>query len=137
MADPILLTGIVGTAAAVVGAATPILFERRKGRKDREADAEKASSANIESWAELNKALNREIARLHSDVDRIRSDYETAIARQQREHEAEMQRQRADYEARLEADHRRITELETDVASLKRILGQGLDGPGQGQGRGQ
>ncbi len=129
MADPALLTGIVGAAAGLIGAATPILFERRHGRKEREAkdekDARELADSSIESWAELNKALAREIARLHTDVDRIRSDYEAAIERQQRQHEAEMQRQRADYEGRLDSAQLRITELETDVASLKRILGQG------------
>lgn len=128
MADPALLTGVVGAAAGVVGAATPVVFERWHRKKDRQAEARKEAeglaSSSIESWAELNKALNREISRLHSDVDRIRSDYESAIARQRADYEAAMERQRADYEARLDSAHRRITELETDVASLKRILGQ-------------
>lgn len=123
MADPILLTGVVGTVAAVIGAATPILFERRHGRKEREAEAEKEAQAladsSVKSWAELNKALNREIGRLHDDVDRIRSDYESALARQ-----------RAEHEAQLAGANRRIADLEADVASLQRLLS-----PGQGPGR--
>jgi gas vesicle protein len=121
MADPALLTAIVGTAAGLIGAATPILFERRHGRKEREAgaekDAKKLADSSIESWAALNKALNREIGRLHDDVDRIRSDYESAIARQRTEHETQ-----------LAGAHQRIADLEADVASLRRILSpdQGL-----------
>lgn len=123
MTDPILLTGVVGTVAAVIGAATPILFERRHGRKEREAEAEKDAKAladsSVKSWAELNKALNREIGRLHDDVDRIRSDYEAAIARQ-----------RAEHETQLAGAHQRIADLEADVASLRRLLS-----PGQGRDR--
>lgn len=129
VADPTALTAIIGSASGVISAACAILFERRHEGRDADAEAEKTAKgladSSIESWTELNKALNREIARLHSDVDRIRSDYETAMERQRTEYEAAMQRQRTEYETQLAADHRRITDLETDVASLRRLLSPG------------
>jgi hypothetical protein len=117
MADPTVITAVVGTIAAVIGASTPIIIERRHDRAtehDRETDAaEETEATRVASWAGLNEALGREIERLQQDVARIRSDYEAALARQ-----------RDEYEAKLAASTSRITELETDVASLRRLLGQ-------------
>lgn len=134
VADPTALTAIIGAAAGILGAAAPIVIDRRRDKHDREADAKHAAediaSSSIESWTELNKALNREIARLHADVDRIRSDYESAMERQRREYEAALARQRTDYEEQLRDARQRITDLEADVASLRRLLS-----PEQGHGQ--
>lgn len=129
MPDPTVLTGIVGTAAGALGGAAAYLTARREKKRDDDKEAEDKAASSIESWTELNKALNREIARLHSDVDRIRSDYETALERQRHDYEAAMERQRRDYEAQLGDARQRITDLEADVASLRRLLS-----PEQGKG---
>lgn len=132
MADPAALTAMVGAAAGLLGALTPILIERRQDRRNREADekqsAEKMADSSVRSWSELNLALNREIERLHEDLNRIRADYEAAIDRQQREHVEAMEKQRREYEFQLAEARRRITDLETDVASLRRLLKPGQDG---------
>lgn len=116
MADPTIITAVVGAAAGVIGAATPILFERRhkreKSQDDEVTEEKELAGTQVASWTGLNEALGREIERLHQDIDRIRTDYESA-----------MRRQREDYEAQLNVAHVRIAELETDVASLRRLLG--------------
>lgn len=115
MADPTVITAFVGTAVGVIGAATPILLERRHRRdqeKDRETEAAgEFATATVANWTALNDALNREISRLHSDIDRIRTEYQAA-----------MDRQRADYEAQLAAAHEQIAELRAEVATLRRLL---------------
>lgn len=132
VADPAVLTAVVSAGAAVLGALTPVFIQRHQERREREAEAEQSAGklvdSSITSWAELNRALNAEIARLHGDLDRIRRDYEAAIKRQQREHDAAMARQRQDYEGQLGEARQRITDLETDVASLRRLLAPGQGG---------
>lgn len=132
MADPTALTAIIGVGAAALGAFAPIVIDRSHTRREREADAAKSAediaNSSIESWAELNKALNREIDRLHRDVNRIRSDYETAIVRQRHEYEAAMEKQRLTHEAQQAEDRKRIADLEADVASLRRLLSPGQGG---------
>lgn len=104
MADPTALTAIIGAAAAVLGASTPLFIERHNREKVHRDEVAEAAGDNIASWNTLNAALGREIQRLQAAMDR----------------------QRADYENQLDAARNRITELETDVASLRRILGQPL-----------
>jgi gas vesicle protein len=113
VADPTVLTAIVGAAAAALGAVTPLLIERRNRVRSKKDDIEDAAEESIASWGSLNEALGREIQRLHADMDRIRS-----------ENQAVMDRQHTDYETQLIAARKRISELETDVASLQRLLGQ-------------
>lgn len=113
MPDPALLTGIIGAAAGVSGAAIPVIIERHNRRKSAQDELEEAAEESVTSWTSLNEALGREIRRLQGEIDRIRSENQAALARQQ-----------IDYENQLTAARRRITELETDVASLRRILGQ-------------
>jgi gas vesicle protein len=113
VADPTVLTVIIGTVAGVIGAATPIIIERRNGKRSKRDEIEDAAEESIASWGSLNEALGREIQRLHGDLERQRADYQ-----------AVMDKQRADYEAQLDAARKRITDLETDVASLQRLIGQ-------------
>jgi len=113
VADPTVLTAIVGAAAAAIGAITPVIIERRNGKKTKADEIEDAAEESIASWGSLNEALGREIQRLHGDMDRQRADYQAA-----------MEKQRIEYETQLDAARRRITDLETDVASLQRLIGQ-------------
>jgi gas vesicle protein len=102
VADPTVLTAIVGAAAALLGAGTPIVIERRNHKKSQREEIDEAAEESIASWNSLNEALGREIKRLQDTMDRQRTDYET----------------------QLDAARKRITELESDLASLRRILGQ-------------
>ncbi len=113
MADPTLLTGIVGTAAGVVGAAAGWLTARREKNRDDEREAEEKAAGTLASWTALNAALDREIKRLHEDMDRLRADSEQHL-----------RRLREEYEQALQAARQRITELEAEVATLKRLLRQ-------------
>jgi hypothetical protein len=100
MADPTLLTGIIGAGAGVVGAAYGIITGLRERAKEGEKEAEGRAATSLANWSALNEALQREIQR----------------------RDAEMVRLRADYETRLDAAHQRITELETEVGILQRAL---------------
>lgn len=113
MTDPAALTAVIGATAGVIGAGTPIIIERRNRRNARKEREQDTVEDTVASWASLNKALGEEIDRLHSDIDRIRADYHAA-----------MNQQRAEYEEHLDVARKRISELETDVASLRRLLGQ-------------
>lgn len=112
MADPTVLTAVLGAFAGAIGAVTPIIIERRNNRRSRREEIAEAAADSVASWTSLNDALGREITRLHTEMDRIRADCQAA-----------MDRQRAESEKQLHVARSRITELETDVASLRRLLG--------------
>jgi gas vesicle protein len=110
--DPTALTAIVGAAAGCLGAATPVVIARHNRQKAKRDEIEEAAEYNVTSWSTLNDALGREIQRLQFAMDRQRADYAAQLAATRNE-----------YEIQLDAARKRITELETDVASLRRILG--------------
>lgn len=122
--DPALLTGIIGAAAGILGAGTPIVIERHNRKKSAREEIEDAAEDTVASWNSLNEALGREIRRLQDEINRTRTDYRAAMAKQEADYKTAMDQQRGDYEAQLDAARKRITELEADVASLRRILGQ-------------
>jgi hypothetical protein len=93
MADATTITAVVMAAGAAVTAITPIAMRRRQ--KTREQDA-----TVLASFTALNKALGQQIERLQGDMDRLRGDYER----------------------RLGTAQDRITELESEVATLNRLL---------------
>lgn len=111
MADPTILTGIIGTAAGALGAAAAYLTARREKKRDDEREADDLSASSVASWTALNAALDREISRLHQEMDRLRDEYEQHL-----------RRLRDEYEQHLQAARQRITELELEVATLKRLL---------------
>lgn len=123
MPDPALLTGIIGAAAGVFGAGVPVVIERRNRAKSAREEIEEAAGETVASWNSLNEALGREIRRLQDEIATHRAEYQAALAQQRDDYQAAMDRQRTDYETQLDAARKRITELETDVASLRRILG--------------
>lgn len=96
MADPAVITAWVMAAGAAVTAVTPLVMARRKAARQRD-------STTLASFTALNNALDREIQRLHGDMTKLRDDYER----------------------RLDAAQDRITELESEVATLQRLLRQG------------
>ncbi len=96
MADPAVITAWVMAAGAAVTAVTPLVMARRKAARQHD-------SAAVASFTALNDALGREIARLQGDKTKLRDDYER----------------------RLDAAQDRITELESEVATLQRLLRQG------------
>lgn len=72
MTDPILLTGVIGTLAGIIGAATGIYAGQRQKVKDREVEAATAAAAGVASWTALNSALDREIKRLNAEIEAAR-----------------------------------------------------------------
>lgn len=100
MTDATLLTGIIGAGAGVFGAAFGIITGLRERAKESEREAEGRAATSLANWAALNEALQREIQRRDAEMDRLRADYET----------------------RLDLAHKRISELETEVAILQRAL---------------
>lgn len=102
MADPTVLTGVIGSIAGVVGAGYAIITARHEKKKEARRDADDQAANSVASWTALNAALDREIKRLHEEMDRLREEYER----------------------HLEAARRRISELEDEVAALRRLLGR-------------
>jgi uncharacterized protein involved in exopolysaccharide biosynthesis len=100
VADPTLLTGVIGTVAGVIGTTFAVYTARREKVKDDENDDEQRAAGSVASWTALNAALDREIRRMHEEMDRLRDEYER----------------------HLQAARNRITELEGEVATLKRLL---------------
>lgn len=122
MADPTVLTAVIGAIAGTVSALFPIWMERRHAEGERKQKEELAASqlagsakafagTSVESWEKLVAALNHELQRLQDDAERGRRDAAELL-----------DQQRAEYEAQLAAARQRITELEGDVISLKRII---------------
>jgi uncharacterized protein involved in exopolysaccharide biosynthesis len=95
-----MLTALIGTAAGVIGTTFAVITARREKVKDDESEAEERAAGSVASWTALNAALDREIRRMHEEMDRLRDEYER----------------------HLQAARFRITELETEVATLKRLL---------------
>ena len=100
MPDPTVLTGVIGTAAAAISAAAAFVSARRDRTRDEDEDAAARAANSVASWTALNAALDREISRLHEDMNRLRDEYEQ----------------------NLQAARLRISELETEVAALRRAL---------------
>jgi len=96
MADPAVITAWVMAAGAAVTAVTPIVMARRKAAKAQDATV-------LASFTALNSALGREVERLQGDMAKLRDDYER----------------------RLDSAQARISELESEVATLQRLLRQG------------
>jgi predicted RNase H-like nuclease (RuvC/YqgF family) len=113
VADPTLLTGIIGTAAGVLGGGAAWLTAQREKKRDDDRETGELASASVASWTALNAALDREIKRLHEEMDRLRDEYEQHL-----------RRLRDEYEQHLQAARVRITELEAEVGTLKRLLRQ-------------
>lgn len=111
MPDPTFLTGVIGAAAGALGAAAAYLTARREKQRDDDRDADELSASSVRSWTALAAAHDREITRLHQEMDRYRA-----------ESEQRLQRLRDEYEENLKAAGLRITELETEVAALRRAL---------------
>lgn len=96
MADPAIVTAWVMAAGAAVTAVTPIVLERRKTAKQRDPNV-------LAGFTALNDALGQQVERLQGDMTKLRDDYER----------------------RLDAAQQRISELESEVATLQRLLRQG------------
>jgi predicted RNase H-like nuclease (RuvC/YqgF family) len=130
VADPTTLTAVIGTAAGVVGAAAGWLTARRDKARDDKDDAEERAANSVASWTALNAALDREIKRLHEEMDRLRDDSAQHLGRLRDEYEQHLSRLRDEYEQHLQAARHRISVLEAEVATLKRLLRQDSGGPG-------
>lgn len=105
MPDVTTLTGIALAFGAIgAGYVVPLVLTKRKDAGDKERDA-------ISSWAQLNDALQEEIKRVTGELATQRADY-------QRQFDAARQ----DYQGQLDGARRRISELESEVATLQRAL---------------
>lgn len=118
MASPVDYTAIFSAAGSVVAGAAAYIAVRKQNRKDRADDERDRDLTDVASWKGLNDALDREIKRLHEEMDRQREDYERQLREQEERHE----RERA-------LDRKRIAELERDVESLQRLLRGGGNSP--------
>ena len=96
MADPAVITAWVMAAGAAVTAVTPIVMARRKATKQRDPSV-------LAGFTKLNTALDREIERLQGDMTKLREDYER----------------------QLDAAREQIRQLQSEVATLQRLLRQG------------
>lgn len=94
------LTAILGGVGGIGGAAAAVWALLRQSRKDRITEERDKDATDVASWTSLNSALDREIQRLH----------------------AEMDRQGEDHERQMTKANTRIAELERDVESLQRLL---------------
>jgi len=105
MADAGTLTDLVLGAGALAAAyVVPLVLTRRRDSADKEHDA-------VSSWAGLNEALQAEIKRVTGELEKQRADYQRQLGEL-----------RADYQGQLDAARRRISELESEVATLQRAL---------------
>lgn len=107
---PIEWTTIVGAVIAVVGSiAIPLWLQRRKDADDRGLSA-------VVSWKGITDALQKE-------RDDLRRQLDESDARQRR-HVKELE---SDWDQRLSTAKQRITDLETEVAALRRVLRSGAE----------
>lgn len=117
------LTGIIGLVLAVItGVVVPIYMYRRNQQKitEQEAkfrailekqEAEKEGANSVTSWDNLAKRLERERDRLAEQLEESDARLERRLAAS----EAKWKKER-------EVDRLRITELETEVEALHRII---------------
>lgn len=111
MADPTTLTAVIGCACAAAGASAAWFAAAREKNRDDKDEAEKSAANSVASWATLAAAHDREITRLHQEMDRLRDDSEQHL-----------RRLRDEYEQHLQAARLRITELEAQVETLRQLL---------------
>lgn len=115
MADPTVLTAFIGTFAGLVGAATPIVLERRhrriSAREKEQEEEERLGEDNVASWVGLNSALGKEIGRLQGVINQQKEDYEKQLTQMR----ALLDQQKADYEQQMAA-------LRNEIAALRRII---------------
>lgn len=109
MTDATTITACVMAGGAAITSITPIVMTRRKARKEKD-------ETSLASFTALNNALGEQIQRTQEDMTRLRHDYEGQIARL-----------RGDYENRLDTAQKRITELESEVGTLQRLLSRRPD----------
>lgn len=99
MPNPTTVSEFVLALAAVVSTATPIVMSRRRAAK-------KQDETVLASFTALNAALGKEVERLQADMIRLRDDYEK----------------------RLAAAQGQIADLQSEVATLQRLLSRGREG---------
>jgi hypothetical protein len=93
----------------------PWLLRRRK----RTVDAGKTETL---TYASMNKSLADREARLQKRLDEIDADYINRIKIIRDDFEDQLQTERARYELELQQAGTRITELELEVKTLRRIV---------------
>jgi DNA anti-recombination protein RmuC len=93
LSDPQTISEFVLAAAAVISTATPIVIARRRA-------SIKNDQTVLASFTALNEALSKEVERLQGDMVRLRGDYEQ----------------------RLTSAMDQIRDLQSEVATLQRLL---------------
>lgn len=111
------LTAYIGVTVSVALAGGTFWAWRRKNRDTQDM-------TDVVSFESLNKALNNEVARVNAQLAQQKVDYEQRIADMENRHREQLKALEADYEQRHATLRSRMSDLETDNASLNRQLVQ-------------
>lgn len=110
-----LITVVLTLLVTIVGTITlPLLFGKRKQTAEEVEESAKVRAATTDAWTELTDAVRAERTEL---LQRLKDSDE--------DHRVELDAVRADFQAQLEAARRRITELEQELAALRRAVRDG------------
>lgn len=116
------ITAWFGAAGTAIGALFAGVALRRKNKADAKRDEEDRDATDVASWSGLNQALNREVTRLHSEMDEQRRRFQAELDEQRSRFQAEMTSQREDYEERLRLANKRISDLNSELDALRRAI---------------
>lgn len=98
---------VIGLGALVAAYVVPLVLTRQKRGDDRDSEVRTA-------WAELSETLQEERRQLQEELRHQRDDFA-----------AQMRTQQEDFARQMGAARARITELESEVATLQRLLRAG------------
>lgn len=113
------ITGYLGVVVAFLGTVGIPWFLRRRHR------TAAAGKADALTWASMNKSLADREVRLQRRLDEIDADYINRIKIIRDDFEDQLQTERTRYELELQEARTRITELEQEVATLRRLVSRG------------
>lgn len=120
------LTAYVAAAVAVLGSGGSYLVWRKKNKDEQDM-------TEVVSFESLNKALNTEVNRVNQQLAQQKADYEQRIEAMETRHREQLKSLELDYEQRHATLRSRVSDLETDNASLNRQL---MQARGWGEPRG-
>lgn len=111
------LTAYAGIFISLCVAVGSFWAWRRKNRDTQDM-------TDVVSFESLNKALNNEVARVNAQLAKQKEEYEQRIVDMENRHREQLKSLEADYEQRHATLRSRMSDLETDNASLNRQLVQ-------------
>jgi peptidoglycan hydrolase CwlO-like protein len=118
------ITAIVAIIVTAIGAIViPVYAAKRKRNQDQDM-------TDIESWKEIVKALQAEVARLRAQLRESEQDYQKQLDDMASKHREQIKTLDDDWEARMATQQARMSGMESQIAVLNQQLTQALRGGG-------